>query len=240
MTDNLIQTTDLKESKRGYNLCSKEYGKALVKEFVPKEVCRKIKSKNLLSKEKERILYYLAVLIMLCRENGTNKVKISMDELNKKYLHMQRKFVSSAREFLVDNGFIYAYKHPGGTEFTLRFSISETQTQEQETSYSVETSEDGVERLLCEPVTPTSEEKHEMTFDEVVLVIERQQGEIMNLRDEKSTLSSENESLKEKIKELEGQLNKLKGNDIAKKIEAAKEKSPLLNNAFGEWLGKLF
>lgn len=238
--NNLIQATDLKENKRGYNLCSKDYGKALVKEFVPKEVYKKIKSKNLLSKEKERILYYLAVLIMLCRENGTNKVKISTDELNKKYLHMQRKFVSSAREFLVDNGFIYAYKHPGGTEFTLRFSISETQAQAQETSYSVETSEDGVERLLCEPVSQTNEEKHELTLDELVLVIERQQGEIMNLRDEKSTLTSENDNLKEKIKELEGQLSKLAANETAKKIEAAKEKSPLFNNAVGEWLGKLF
>jgi cell division septum initiation protein DivIVA len=62
----------------------------------------------------------------------------------------------------------------------------------------------------------------------------------MNLRDDKLTLTGENDKLKEKIKELEEQLNKLTVNETAKKIEAAKAKSPLVNNAFGEWLCKLF
>lgn len=217
--DSLKKLTDVRE----YNLCSKEYGTTLVKEYVPKDVCRKIKSKNLTPVERDRVLFFLAVLIGLCQRNGSNKVKISSAELGD-YLHMKHGFAAKARDFLVMNGLIEAHKRTGGTEFVLKFNVRDVQ----ESNYSVQTSDDGVERILCEPVV---EEKHEMTVDDLISVVEMQEGEIFNMKDEISTLTSENDTLKEKVKELEEQLGRLTVDESSKKIEEAKEKSPLFSSA---------
>ena len=134
---------------------------------------------------------------------------------------MKHSFVTEAREFLVSYGFIEAHRCTSGTEFTIKFDINETQNA----VYSIRSSEDGVERLFCEPIAET---KNEMTIDKLIRLVEAQEAEI-------STLENENNNLKENIKGLEEELNDLMLNESSRKIEEAKEKSPLFKNAIGRF-----
>jgi len=211
-------STELLTDVREYNLCSKEYGKTLVKKYVPKEISRKIRSKSIPDKDKDRILFLLAVLILLCKDAGSDRVQVSMQELSD-YLHMKHGFITNARKALVSYGLIDVRKMDGGSEHILKFDIDE---ESDTTSYNIRASEDGVERLFCEPA---EEGKHKMTVEELLSIIEMQEKMISSFEDERNMW-------KEKVRELE---EKLSANETSRKIEEAKEKSPTLRNAFSRF-----
>ena len=146
---------------------------------------------------------------------------------------MKHEFVVNARSLLCDLGLITMTKRAGGSVYHVNFMDSSDDSTEM---YTIERSDDGVERITCKPISNEVSTKKTVKASKLLEAVAEQEKEIDALKEENAELKEENDELRKQVEELTNSITELEEELASAKsdnieLEDNEEKTPFILKA---------